>query len=73
MGYRNGCGFIFLSSLTDLDGNRVNCVTYTIPNNPPPFRPGSDYVATILAGLAVLPTPSDYAAEVRARIAAAPT
>ena len=57
--------------LTDLNGDRVNSVTYTVPDNPPPFRPASDYVAKILAGLAVLPCPPDYAAEVRARIAAA--
>jgi hypothetical protein len=59
--------------LTDLNGDRVNSVTYTVPDNPPPFRPAKDYVAKILAGLAVLPIPSDYAAEVRARIAAAIT
>jgi hypothetical protein len=59
--------------LTDLNGNRVSSVTYTIPNNPPPFRPGPDYVGKILAGLEALPFPSDYAAELRARVAAATT
>jgi hypothetical protein len=57
--------------LTTLDGKRVDSVTYTIPGNPPTFRPGSDYVAKILAGLGALPFPADYAVEVRARIAAA--
>jgi hypothetical protein len=57
--------------LTTPDGKRVDSVTYTIPGNPPTFRPGSDYVAKILAGLGALPFPADYAVEVRARIAAA--
>lgn len=58
-------------TLTDLDGAAVESVTYTIPNDPPTFRPGPDYVGKILAGLSALPFPADYAAEVRSRIAAA--
>jgi hypothetical protein len=58
-------------TLTDAQGNHAQSVTYTIPNDPPPFRPGPDYVGKILAGLAALPFPETYAAQVRARIAAA--
>jgi hypothetical protein len=58
-------------TLTDREGRRVDSVTYTIPNDPPPFRPGPDYVGKILAGIAALPMPADYAADVKARIAAA--
>jgi AIG2-like family len=58
-------------TLTDAEGHKVESVTYTIPNDPPAFRPGPDYVAKILAGLSALPVPKDYAAQVRAKIAAA--
>jgi hypothetical protein len=58
-------------TLTDGEGRRVDSVTYTIPNNPPKFRPGPEYVAKILAGLAALPIPADYAADVRSGIAKA--
>ena len=60
-------------TLTDQHGHRVDSVTYTIPGDPPPFHPDPDYVGRILAGLAVLPFPPDYAALLRARIAAAMT
>ena len=58
-------------TLTDAKEHKVESVTYTIPNDPPAFRPGPDYVAKILAGLSALPVPEDYAAQVRAKIAAA--
>jgi hypothetical protein len=57
-------------TLTDREGAAVESVTYTIPDGPPPFRPGPDYVAKILAGLSALPFPAEYAEAVRARIAA---
>ena len=58
-------------TLTDRDGGRVDSVTYTIPERPPAFRPGPDYVGKILAGIEALPMPADYVADVKARIAQA--
>jgi hypothetical protein len=58
-------------TLTGRDGSKADSVTYTIPNDPPDFRPGPDYVGKILAGLAALPIPADYAGRVRGLIAKA--
>lgn len=55
----------------DRDGNAVQTVTYTIPGDPPPFRPSEDYVRPILDGIAALDVPVEYAERVRAIVAAA--
>ncbi|HVL55277.1 MAG TPA: GNAT family N-acetyltransferase [Burkholderiaceae bacterium] len=53
----------------DPEGRAVSTVTYTIPGDPPPFRPGADYVGKILKGLSKLDVPRGYVARIEAMIA----
>lgn len=58
-------------TLVDERGNTVASSTYTIPGNPPAFRPGDDYVGKIKAGLGTTKLPADYVRKVERTIATA--
>lgn len=57
--------------VTDAKGNPVRTVTYTIPDEPEPFRPTDTYVGHILKGLSELDLPADYVERYKAIIAEA--
>jgi hypothetical protein len=48
-------------TVTDANGGEVATVTYTIPGDPPAFRPSEDYVRPIRRGIAKLELPPAYA------------
>lgn len=52
-------------TVTGASGERVSTMTYTIPGDPPPFRPSESYVRPILEGLAALDVPPAYVERVR--------
>ena len=52
-------------TLTDEGGNEIDSVTYTIPGNPQPYRPGDDYLGKIKDGLDTMPLPTEYSKNLR--------
>ncbi len=57
--------------VTGANGERISTVTFTLPGDPPPFRPSESYVRPILEGLAALDLPPAYVERVKAIIGAA--
>lgn len=58
-------------TVTGADGERFSTMTYTIPGDPPPFRPSEGYVHAILEGLSALDVPPAYKERVREIVGAA--
>lgn len=54
--------------LTDASGEPVTSTTYTIPGDPPAFRPTPEYTDKIRQGLATVGIPQDYISRLNRRL-----